>query len=169
MSNPAWYAAKTCGRETKCIFYLERGGIRAFRPEVHRYFIDKRTHSERFRVGAIFPGYVFFETASQNEYNFAASAIGVAYVLGNWSGERFAPKEMPKQWITDLMDAGPVIEGKKIAYKNGNKVKIAVGHWEKIIAEIDAVDSHGKLMLKVELFGRTNLVRVAPSSVELAD
>lgn len=169
MTHSAWFAAKTCGRETKSIFYLERAGIRAFRPETHRYFIDNHTHAERFRVIAIFPGYVFFEAAGQNEYNLAASATGVAYVLGNWIGERFAPKEMPKQWITDLIDAGPIIEGKKVAYKKGNKVKIAVGHLEKLIAEIDGVDTSGKLMVKVELFGRTNLVRIAPGSVELAD
>jgi transcription antitermination factor NusG len=161
-----WYCAKTIGRETRARFYLERAGLSAFRPEIHRYFKDRRTQQEKFRILGLFPGYVFVRIETDAERDRATSAIGVGYLLGNWTGDRFLPRQMPLQWIESLIEAGPIIQGKRIAYQKGQKVKAAVGALADLIGEIDSIDKERSAVVKMEMFGTVRQVRVALEHLE---
>lgn len=161
-----WYAAKTVGRETRALFYLARRGVKAFRPEVHRYFVDRHTRQEKFRVTSLFPGYVFVDIHGAAERDRASRAIGVTGLLGMWTGDGFMPKEIPSQWIHDLMDAGPQITGKKIAFRKGERAKVAIGRIGEIITEVEGVDKSGKVRLTIEMFGSCRKVLVSQDKLE---
>ncbi len=161
-----WFCAKTIGRETRARFYLERAGIEAFRPEIHRYFVDRRTKQEKHRILGLFPGYVFVCIDSDAERDRATNAIGVAYLLGNWTGDQFAPRQMPSEWIAPLIEAGPIIQGKKVAFKKGQLVKAAVGALADLIGEVEAIDKSRTAIVRMEMFGTVRQVRVALEHLE---
>jgi transcription antitermination factor NusG len=168
----AWFCAKTVGRETRAQFYIERAGIDAFRPEIHRYFIDRRTQQERHRILSLFPGYVFIRIETDDERDLATSAIGVAYLLGNWTGDHFQPRQMPSQWIAHLIEAGPIIQGKKCDLKKGDRVKRAIGAASglaDIIGEVERVDKSRFAVVKTIMFGAERRVKIAVDHLEPAE
>lgn len=166
MQTQNWYCAKTSGRETQAEFYLRRAGLEAFRPVIHRYFKDRRTLQQRFRVLSLFPGYVFVRIETDAERDRASRAIGVAYILGEWHGTLFKPRQMPACWIGELIWAGPIIEGKSIAFKPGDMVLRAVGALADLIGEIQAIDKSRIAKVKVAMFGKEHVVRVPVSELE---
>ncbi len=164
----SWFCAKTIGRETIATFYLARAGLEVFRPVIHKYFMD-RNQREGMRVTSLIPGYVFVRLPKLSDQGAAMNASGVAYLLGSRDGGLFRPREMPSKWITDLINAGPVVQGKKMAFKKGDKVKRAIGHLAEIIGEVDGVDINGLITINYELLGSTRQARVRPEDLELVD
>jgi transcription antitermination factor NusG len=168
----AWFCAKTIGRETRAELYLERAGIDAFRPVIHRYFVDRRTQQERHRVLSLFPGYIFARIETDDERDLATSAIGVSYLLGNWTGDRFLPRQMPSQWIAHLIEAGPIIQGKKSTVKKGDRVKRvfgAISGLADIIGEVEKVDKSRFAVVKTTLFGAERRIKIAVDHLEAAE
>ncbi len=164
-----WYCAKTAGRDTVADFYLRRAGLDVFRPEIHRYFRD-RFQREKCRISGLIPGYVFVALGCDAEIGKAMNAIGVKYLLGSHERGQFVPKEMPRQWITDLIDAGPTIVGKKAAFKKGAKVKRAIGKLADVFGEVgEELDRSGRVKLYIEMFGSTREVAISSDHLELAD
>lgn len=161
-----YYCAKTIGRETRAKLYLERAGLEAFRPEVHRFFVDRRTQQERHRILSLFPGYVFIRMETDAERDRAVSAIGVAYLLGEWDRTLFKPKPMPSEWMASLIEAGPIIQGRKVAFQKGQRVKAAVGALAEFIGKIEALDNSRAAVVSMEMFGTVRQVRVALEHLE---
>jgi transcription antitermination factor NusG len=166
VQNETWYCAKTIGRETRAKLYLERAGLSAFRPEIHRYFTDRHTQQERRRVLSLFPGYVFVRIETDAERDRAVSAIGVAYLLGNWTGDRFLPRQMPSLWLAALMSAGPIIQGRRVAFKPGDLVRRAVGQLAELIGEVEAVDKEQVADVKVTMLGKAHRLRIPSHELE---
>lgn len=168
MQNENWYCAKTVGRETRAKLYLERAGLEAFRPEVHHYFTDRRTKLEcvKPRILSLFPGYIFVRILTDTERDRAISAIGVAYLLGNWTEDRFLPRQMPSLWIGALIKAGPIIQGKRVAFKPGDLVSRAVGHLAELIGEVEGVDKNQIVDVKVTMLGKTHRLRIPSHELE---
>lgn len=163
-----WYCAKTKGRETVATFYLGRAGLEAFRPVIHKYYSD-RYQREKMRIMSLIPGYVFVRLPGLADQGAAMNALGVAYLLGSRDGGLFRPKEMPSQWVAELIDAGPLVQGKKMAFKKGNKVKRAVGRLAEIIGEVEGVDERGLVRISYEMFGTKLESTARPEYLELAE
>lgn len=132
-----WHIAKTTGRETRAVFYLRRNGIEVFCPERHFYFVDKRTKQENHRVSAMFPGYCFFRMERETDLSKVLGSIGVAYVLGERTPHRFIPAIAPEGMVERLTAIGPLIEGKRRKFCNGEKVRVIVGDVSEFIASVE--------------------------------
>jgi transcription antitermination factor NusG len=165
----SWFVARTSSRDTIAAFYLERAGLTVFRPLVHRYFTDRRTQQERYRVLSLFPGYAFVALTDAAEREAAVSAVGVASLLGSWTGDRFAPKEIPSQWVAALVEAGPLVEGKRVAFRKGDAVKAAVGGIAGLIGTIEAIDNSHTAVVSMAMLGAVRRVSVALEHLELAE
>ena len=163
-----WYCAKINGSQKLAAFYLERAGLKPFYPTIYRYFTDRRTGEERYRVVSLFPGYIFIPLADAAERDRATRAIGVAYLLGNWTGDRFAPRQMPSEWIASLIEAGPIIEGKRVAFRRGDTVRVAVAGIGKAICQIEAIDNSHSAIVSMAMFGAVRRVSVAMENLEPA-
>ena len=166
---PAWYCAKSCGRDTRAQLYLDRRGLRTFRPERHRY--SYKTGREVMRKASLFPGYVFAWIESKDDLAGAVDAIGVAYVLGSrveGSPDR-RPAPMPGEWIDALMEAGPLVEGRKATLKVGQSVRIAIGRLNSVISRIDSIDNHGNVCVQMQMLGSVHQVKVPASLVQVQD
>lgn len=161
----SWYCAKLIGHENTAANYLRRLGIKVFVPEAHRYYVDKRTKKERHRVAALFVGYGFVWLENDAQRAQAVSARVVAYLLGSWMGERFLPREMPIEWVSKLMDAGPLIVGKRVEYKRGERVKVLIGRLAEQILELEG-EKNGKLVARMEMLGAVRRVQLNPDQVE---
>jgi len=158
-----WHIARVVGRETRASLYLNRAGIRNFRPVEHFYFIDKRTKTERFRERPRFGGYVFVELHNAAERDAACRAIGVAGLLGHWTESGYRLAEVPTHYVTDLIDAGPVILNKantKGRFRHGQKVKLALNAVAEIIGEFLELDDKGKAVVTVSALGGVYPVHV---------
>ena len=80
-------------------------------------------------------------------------AQGVAYLLGSWYEDaNFTPRQLPVGWIEKLLEAGPIVEGKRKKFCNGAAVSIIVGGVTRILG---TVVSHrrGKVRVKASIFG----------------
>ena len=161
----SWYCAKLIGHENSAAAHLRRLGIKVFVPEAHRYYVDKRTKKERHRVAALFVGYGFIWLENDEQRARAVSARVVAYLLGSWMGERFMPREMPIDWVGKLMDAGPLIIGKRVDYKRGDRIKVIIGRLAEQILELDGM-KNGKLIARMEMFGAVRRIQLDTSQVE---
>ncbi|MFA4974572.1 MAG: transcription termination/antitermination NusG family protein [bacterium] len=164
----AWHVIKSSGRDTRADFYLRRAGLRTYRPLEHRYFIDRRTQAQKFREKSLMPGYIFVRLDNIADIARIRNAIGVSYILGNWEGERFVPAEIPGEWVENLEKAGPLIVGKKVAYRKGDKIRLIINKISDMILECEGVDGRGRVMVGVEMLGKRQIVRVDPERVELA-
>jgi transcription antitermination factor NusG len=164
--SAAWFVAKTSGRECHARFYLGRAGIEFALPQVHRFFVDKRTGVEKFRASPIFPGYIFFRPRSRAEVDRVARVLGVAYVLGCWEGERFTPSPMPEGWVDRLIEAGPIIEGKRKKFCNGDHVRVIIGGIYEIIATV-VLHKRGKVIVHAQMFGSDMNFEAQESHVEV--
>jgi len=156
-----WVCVKTFGNEKRAAFHLEKQGLETFRPELHRFSVDPRTKLERKRELALFPGYVFVRLLKAADQSKASEARGVAYILGSWTGERFLPREMPIGWMTRLIDAGPMIEGKKVRFKKNDKVKLALNAIADVVADVDGLDDAGQVRVKFRFLGKSHVTTVA--------
>jgi len=163
-----WFCAKTIGHENVALAHLARAGLTTFRPEVHRYFRN-RYHREQRRIANEIPGYIFVRLWSPEDMGRAEGAIGVKYLLGSMEHGVRKPREIEAGWIMELMRCGPRIEGKKMAFKKGAKVKRAVGALADIIGEVEGVDTKGPVTLSIEMFGAMREVRISAERLELAE
>lgn len=161
-----WYAAKASGREGRARLDMNRRGLTSFVPERHIYFVDKRTNVEKVRKASLIPGYVFFFAASPEQIARASNSLGVSYVLGEWSGDSFRPSPMPKSWIERLMEAGPVIEGKRKKFCNGDKVRAIISGLTSIVGTVER-HKGGKVSVRAEILGASRVVMVDASKVEV--
>ena len=164
---PNWYAAKTSGRETRATFYLDRAEVKCYRPEVHNYFIDKRTGAEKSRASSLFPGYIFFSPESPDQFSAAKNAIGIGYILGGWHGNEFIPRSMPAGWVDALIGVGPVVRGRKKRFCNGEKVRVIISGLSEILATVES-QTKGKVTVKAVMFGSEMEFTVDESKVELS-
>lgn len=167
-----WHIARTIGRESRASLYLNRAGIRNFRPVEHFYFIDKRTKVERFRERPRFGGYVFVELHDAAEREAACRAIGVAGLLGHWTETGYRLAEVPRHYVTDLIDAGPVVLNKRNSrqpFKKGQKVKLALNAVAEIIAEFAQLDGKGKAVVTVTTLGVACPVHVELERLQAAE
>jgi transcription antitermination factor NusG len=167
-----WHIARVAGRETRACLYLSRAGIRNFRPVEHHYFIDRRTKVERYRERPRFGGYVFVELHSAAERDAACNAIGVAGLLGWWTDDGYRLATIPTHYVTDLMDAGPVVLNKvntKGRFRHGQKVKMALGALAEIIGEFQELDKKGLNVVKGVLFGKEQRFHLPDARLEAAE
>jgi transcription antitermination factor NusG len=167
-----WHVARCIGRESRASLYLSRAGIRNFRPVEHHYFIDRRTKAERFRERPRFGGYVFVELHNAAERDAACRAIGVAGLLGWWTDEGYRLATIPTHYVTDLIDAGPVILNKvntKGRFRHGQKVKLALGAIADIIGEYQGLDDRGLNVVTAVMFGAMRELHLQPERLEAAE
>jgi hypothetical protein len=164
----AWLAAKISGHANRASFYLERAGVLSFRPIIHKYYKDKRTQQERFRVAELFQGYIFIRPESPLEYARAKDAIGVSYILGGYSGERFIPKEIPLEWIEELERSGPMIVGKRRKFERGQHVRAAVNAISEIIGTVEAHNGR-RVTIRAVMFGAEMKIDVDEDKIELRE
>lgn len=165
--NAAWYVAKTSGRDTRALLYVRRNGVAAFWPERHSYFIDRRTKVEKFRVSGQFPGYLFFQLNHASDLSRVTSAIGVAYVLGEVLCGQFRPARMPAGMVERLIEAGPLIEGKRKKFCNGDSVRVIIDELTTVISRVER-HRNGKVHLQMEMLGAKRIVVVDEKRVEAA-
>ena len=162
-----WYVAKTIGRPSRAAFYLRRSGLEAFYPIIHRYFIDKRSHIEKFRETALLPGYVFFIAQSKSDFGRAVSCIGVHGILGFWRDGEHIPIAMPSIYMGELIVNSPIIEGKRRKYCTGELVKVALAGVRDIIASVESHDG-AKVRIKTTILGQDTIVSVNQNLVSQA-
>jgi hypothetical protein len=162
----AWLAAKIIGPPKRALLYLDRAGVRSFRPIVHKYYKDSRTQQERFRIADLFTGYIFIRPESPLEYALAKNAIGISYILGGYSGERFIPKEIPLEWVEELERSGPMIIGKRRKFQRGQKVRAAVNAISEIIGTVEAHNGR-KVTMRTIMFGAEMKIDVDEDKIEL--
>jgi transcription antitermination factor NusG len=165
----AWHVARCVGRESRASLYLNRAGIRNFRPVEHHYFIDKFTKVERYRERPRFGGYVFVELHNDAERDAACRAVGVAGLLGWWTDDGYRLAQIPAHYVTDLMDAGPQMVGKSKPFNKGQKVRIAFNAVSEILAEYKELDGHGKAVVTLEAFGGQRFVTVDIQRLQAAE
>lgn len=132
-----WNIVKTIGRESRAVFYLTRNNIKVFCPERHFYFVDRRSKRENFRVSAMFPGYCFIQIESITDLSRVLGSIGVAYVLGEKTPTRFIPAIAPSGLVERLLSTGPLIEGKRRKFCNGEVVRVIIGDVSEFIARVE--------------------------------
>ena len=158
-----WCVAKTIGRETRACFYLSRAGIRNFRPVENRWFKDKRTGQQKYRIASVFSGYVFVELNGHDERDAACRAIGVSGLLGWWSDSGYRLAEVPAHYVTDLMDAKPRDINKPNArsFNKGQKVELALNALSKIVGEFKGeLDGSNKAVITLQTLGSSYDVTV---------
>lgn len=165
-----WYVARTKGRESRAAVDLERHGVRAFWPRLHRFYLDKRTKEERFRLAALIPGYVFVELQTAKERDYVQSCYYLGGLLGEWSDAGFKPREIPTRYVIDLIEHGPFEVNKRhtrAPFKKGDRVKLSLGHIAGIIAHVNGIDIHGKVVVSADLLGGIRLIHVEPERLEV--
>jgi transcription antitermination factor NusG len=158
-----WHVARCIGRESRASLYLSRAGIRNFRPVENRWFKDKRTGQQKYRVASVFPGYVFVELHGHNDRDAACRAIGVAGLLGWWADSGYRLAEVPTHYVTDLMDAKPRDLNKphSRSFNKGQKVELALNALSKIVGEFKGeLDGTGKAVITVQTLGSSYDVTV---------
>jgi len=161
-----WFCAKTLGNDKRATLYLGRAGIEVFRPVIHKYFTNKYQR-EKMRVLSLIRGYVFVRIPGPAEQSIVMNAVGVAYLLGSRDSGLLRPREMPSQWVTELIDAGPVVQGKKMAFKKGHRVKRAIGRIAEIIGEVEGVEACGKIRISIDFIGAKRSAIVSANELEL--
>ena len=162
-----WYIAKTKGLPSRAAFYLERDGITAFVPVIHKYFVDKRKSVEKHRVACLFPGYVFFLAYGDRDFGRVKSSIGIADILGDWRGEKHVAVAMPDKYMIDLIANCPIIEGKRNKFCTGDLVKIAIAGVRDIIARVERHDGR-RVHVKVNILGIDIPLTVSDKDIRLA-
>lgn len=161
-----WRCVKTWLPDASVERRLQRVGLSTFRPEIHRY--SQRNGREMRRNVSLFPGYVFIRASEPAEHSLACQATGVAYMLGNRIGDDFRPAEIPSEWIDDLVQLGPTVEGRAAPFRKGDKVRLAIGRLASLISEIEGFDKSGKAIIYLTLFGVRRAVHVPVSELERA-
>jgi len=167
-----WFVARTKGRESRASVDLGRHGVRAFWPRSHRYYIDKRSKQEAFRVSALIPGYLFVELETVAEREKVQSCYFLSGLLGEWSDSGFRPREIPTRYVVDLIEHGPFEINKmhsKIPFKKGDRVKLSLNSLAEIIADVEGIDKAGKVVVRAELLGGIRLVHVAPERLQATE
>jgi transcription antitermination factor NusG len=158
-----WHVCKVVGRESRACFYLSRAGVRSFHPVEHRYFLDKRTKQQKFRVASVFPGYVFVELHGHDDRDAACRAIGVTGLLGWWADSGYRLATIPTQYVTDLMDAKPreINKPHSRSFNKGQKVELALNALSKIVGEFKGeLDGTDKAVITVNTLGSSYDVTV---------
>ena len=168
-----WAVARTINREQKALFHLRRAHIRCYWPVLHEYFVDKRTHLEQFKVRPqLVSNYIFVELLSDDDRASALNAIGVASLLGSWTGDGYRLAKIPDAYVTDLMDAGPEIVNKrntKGRFKRGQKVKLALSGISEIIADFERLDSKGRSVILINTLGKLCETTIDENRLTAAD
>lgn len=162
-----WHVARTIGRPSRAALYINRAGVRAFWPELHRYFID-RSKVERFRKLALYPGYVFFQPRGLSDYGRVLSAIGVRDILGYWQGSEHVPSVIPSEMMNVLIAHGPVVEGRRKKFNSGDKVAIAIAGVNKIIGIVISDAADGKVRVMADIFGKQTVITAPERSIDAA-
>lgn len=164
-----WFVARTKGRESRAAVDLQRHGVRAFWPRLHRYYVDKRTKEERFRLAALIPGYVFVELDTAKERDYVQSCYYLGGLLGEWTEAGFRPREIPTRYVVDLIEHGPLEVNKRhtrAPFKKGDRVKLSLSAVTSIIADVNGIDIDGKVVIKAELLGGARFIHVEPERLE---
>ena len=165
-----WFCARARGRESRAAVDLERHGVRAFLPRLHRFYVDKRSREEKFRVGALIPGYVFVELQTAKERDYVQSSYYLGGLLGEWSEAGFRPREIPTRYVVDLIEHGPWEVNKrysKAPFKKGDRVRLSLSAVTSIIADVNGIDIQGKVVVKADLLGGIRLIHVEPERLEV--
>ena len=160
-----WYCARTKGRESRAAVDLERRGVRAFWPRQHRFYVDKRTREEKFRVNALIPGYLFVELDTVAERDKVQNCYYLSGLLGEWSEAGFRPREIPTRYVVDLIEHGPWEVNKRhtrAPFKKGERVKLSLNRLTEIIADVEAIDKAGNVVVMADLLGGVRLIHVEP-------
>ena len=156
-----WAVARPCGTSfrdhSRAVVDLKRRGVRAFCPEKHTFFKDRKGNEcENPRLSALLQGYFFVELVRPQDRDIVIGCMYTALrpFLGSYVGERFIPSHIPDAYITTLIEAGPLITGKSYVnqYEIGQKVKRAAGRVADIIGEVEAKNGN-KVKFSFEFFG----------------
>ena len=165
-----WFCARSKGRESRAAVDLQRHGVRAFWPKLYRYYVDKRTREEKFRVSALIPGYLFVELETVAERDRVQNCYYLSGLLGEWSEAGFRPREIPTRYVIDLIEHGPWEVNKRNTrspLNKGDRVKLSLGSIAGIIAEVTGIDNAGKVVVMADLLGGSRLVHVEPERLEV--
>jgi transcription antitermination factor NusG len=125
--------------------------------------------SDRPIKTSLMQGYVFVRADRLSDLGRLRDVREVCYILGSWNGDRFVPAEIRPDWIDAMEHAGPKIVGKKIPFQKGRRVRLILGKISDMISECEGVDKKGRVLVRVDLLGKSQTVAVDPEHVELAD
>lgn len=147
-----WHVAVVGGYEHQARFYLLRHGIRSCAPVDHDYKPRPHMKPGGFKIVHRFPGYAFVEFNSDRDRAIAKECPHIFGLLGSMTDQGFKLGEIPKSYVTDLMDAKPRQLNKKGArgFNKGQKVQHTVNAITKIIGEFQRVlDKKGRAVITV--------------------
>lgn len=159
-----WCCFRTNGNEVVASRKIGELGLEVFCPEIHTYSLDKRTQRERVRVKGLFSGYAFARLATSNSRHTLSASRECHKILGFWSGVEFVPHPIPTAWVDTLRESGPLVIGKRVSYKKGDRVKVVIGSMIEHIATIERVKGESAI-ISLSMFGSTRSVIVRAQNI----
>jgi transcription antitermination factor NusG len=147
-----WHVAVVGAYEHQARFYLLRRGIRSCAPVDHDYTPRKHMKPGGFKIVHRFPGYAFVEFTEPHHRAIAKDCPHIFGLLGSMTEEGFKLGEIPKSYITDLMDAPPrhLNRNGSSGYNKGQKVEFTVNAITKIIGVFShMLDKKGRAVITV--------------------
>lgn len=161
-----WYVVRTHAHaEAKALENLVRQGYEAYLPTCRRW----RKHARRREIvrRPLFPNYLFvsFEIES-TRWRPIVSTIGVASLICN--GE--VPTRVPEGTVESIKDAE--ISGlfdythAVTQLKPGDPVRVASGPFAGLIGQLQALASHDRVRVLLEILGRQTTTVFVSSEVE---
>jgi transcription antitermination factor NusG len=116
-------------------------------------------------VNALIPGYLFVELETVAERDKVQNCYYLSGLLGEWSEAGFRPREIPTRYVVDLIEHGPWEVNKRhtrAPFKKGERVKLSLNRLTEIIADVEAIDKAGNVVVMADLLGGVRLIHVEP-------
>lgn len=163
-STSAWYVAETNVRgEAQAQRNLEQQGFTSFCPR----FRKQRRHARRVDhlMTPVFPGYLFVRFDRQRDsWHAINGTLGVRRLVG---GSASRPQPMPEQAMAALLERcrGDLIDGLFAELAPGQPVRLISGPFANALAEVERLDSRGRVHVLLDMLGGKLPLRVDLSAV----
>jgi transcription antitermination factor NusG len=148
--------------ESKVAAHLKAVGVEVFLPD----YASRRQWCDRVKVirSPLFPGYLFgrFQRKPSGE---ALAAPGLAHIVGFADGPAPIPDEEIES-VQRMVQSGLNLCGCPML-KSGRRVRIRSGPLKGVEGHLERIKSQFRLVVSVELLGRSIAAEVDPEAIEV--
>jgi transcription antitermination factor NusG len=158
-----WYALHTRSNfESKVACYLGAFGIEVFLPD----YSSRRHWHDRVKVlrRPLFPGYLFGRLQKKVPFE-VSGAPGLAHIVGFSDGPVPIPDEEIES-VRRLVDSGLNVSGCSIV-NVGSRVRMRSGPLKGVEGRLEKIKSQFRLVVSVELLGRSVAADVDLEGIEI--
>lgn len=154
-----WYVAETLPRsEQLAQHHLERQHFKCFCPR----FRATRRHARKMRtvLAPLFPGYIFVQfSVAHDRWQSINGTLGIKRLVGLAGGK---PQAMPTEAISAIFARCDRGEARHVLpdIQPGQTVRLTAGPFADTLAEIESLDSRGRVRILLDILGGCKSVEV---------